>query len=125
MEEEIKYPYYLIGATGEVTTRLGQDPQEPLPLRQLIFLHSDDDLRGWFLAINAYNPLDLMVLESSPEDREDTEETPEPPNGRHPFVDRGVWDDSAGAQYAMQEMQDKKEWIDNDEWLQAEPEGAT
>jgi len=44
---------------------------------------------------------------------------------RHPFFDREVWDDSAGAEYAKREMQEAEEWIEDDEWLQAEPEGAT
>jgi hypothetical protein len=125
VEEEIKCPRYLIGATGEGATRLRQDPEEPLPLRQLIFLNRDDDIRAWFLANNGHDPLDLMVLESRPEDGEDPDETPEPPDGRHPFFDREVWDDSAGAEYATREMQEEEEWIDEDEWLQAEPEGAT
>jgi len=66
-----------------------------------------------------------MVLESRPEDGEDPDETPEPHHGRNPFFDRQVWDDSAGAEYATREMQEEEECIDEDEWLQAEPEGAT
>jgi len=124
VEEEIKCPGYLIGATRERATRLRQDPEEPLPLRQLIFLNRDDDIRAWFLANHGHNPLDLMVRKSHPEDGEDPDENPEPPNGRHPFFDRQVWDDSAGAEYATQQMQEE-EWIDEDEWLQAELEGAT
>jgi len=46
VEEEIKCPRYLIGATGEGATRLRQDPEEPLPLRQLILLNRDDDIRA-------------------------------------------------------------------------------
>jgi len=109
---------------GEGATRLRQDPEEPLPLRELIFLNRDDDIRGWCLANNGHDPLDLMVLESRPEDGEDPDETPEPHDGRNPFFDRQVWDDLAGAEYATQEMQED-EWIDEDEWLQGEPEGAT
>jgi len=125
VEEEIKCPLYLIGATGEGATRLRQDSEEPLPLRQLIFLNRDDDIHAWFLANNGHDPLDLMVLESRPEDGEDPDETPEPPDGRYPFFDREVWDDSAGAEYGTREMQEEEEWIDEDEWLQAEQEGAT
>ena len=125
IKEEIKCPRYLIGATGEGATRVRQDPEEPLPLHQLIFLNRDDDIHAWFLANNGHDPLDLMVLESRPEDREEPDETPKPPNGRHPFFDHEVWNDSAGAEYATQEMQEEEEWIDDDEWLQAEPEGAT
>jgi len=87
---EIKCSGYLIGTTGEGATRLRQVPEEPLPLRQLIFLNRDDDIRAWFLANNGHDPLDLMVLESRPEDSEDPDETPEPPEGRHPFCDREV-----------------------------------
>jgi len=61
---------------------------------------------------------------SRPEDGEDPDETPKPPDGRHPFFDREVCDDSAGAEYATGEMQEEEEWIDEDEWLQAEPEGS-
>jgi len=125
MEEEIKWPRYLKGATGEGARRVRQDPEEPLPLRQLIFLNRDDDIPAWFLANKGHDPLDLMVLKSRPEDGEDPDETPEPPDGRHPFFDREVWDDSAGAEYATWNIQEEEEWIDRDEWLQAEPEGAT
>ena len=101
VEEEINSPRYLIGATGEGATRLCQDPEEPLQLRQLILLNRDDNIRAWFLANNGHDPRDLMVLESRPEDREDPDETAKPPNGRHQFFDREVWDDSAGAEYAI------------------------
>jgi len=109
----------------EGATRLRQDPEEPLPLRQLIFLNRDDDIHPWFLANNGHHPLDLMVLKSRPEDAEDPDKTPEPPKWRHPFFDREVWHDSAGAEYATWEMQEEEEWIDKNEWLQAEQEGAT
>jgi len=67
-----------------------------------------------------------MVLESRPEDEEAPAETSEPLNRRHPCFDRKVWDDSTDAEYATQEMQEEKEkWIDDDEWLEAEEEGAT
>jgi len=111
VEEEINSPRYLIGATGEGATRLRQDPEEPLPLRQLIFLNRDDDIRAWLLANNGHDPLDLLVLESRPEDGNDLDETPEPPNGRYPFFDRNVWDEWAVVEDAPQEMQEK-EWID-------------
>ena len=108
VKEEIKCLQYLIGATGEGATRLRQDPEEPLPLRQLIFLNRDDDIHAWFLANNGHDPLDLMVLESRREDGEEPDDTAEPPNGRHPFFDREVWDDSAGAEYATREMQEEE-----------------
>jgi len=66
-----------------------------------------------------------MVLESRPEDGDDLEGTPEPANGRHPFFDRDVWDEWAGAEDTAREMQEEEEWIDEEEWQQAEQEGAT
>jgi len=83
----------------EGPTRLRKDSEEPLPLRQLMFLNRDDDIRAWFLANNAHDPLDLMVLASRPEDREDPDDTPEPPNGRHPFFHGEVWDDLVRGEY--------------------------
>ena len=65
-----------------------------------------------------------MVLESRPEDGDDIDETPEPPNGRYHFFDRDVWDEWTGAEGAAREMQQEEESINEDEWLQAEPEGA-
>jgi len=124
LEEEIRYPCYLIGATGEGAAMLRQKPDDPLPLRQLIFLNRNDDIRAWFLANKGHDPLDLMVLESHREDGEDLDKTPEPPNGRYPFFDRDVWDESAGGEDSGREMRDK-ECVDDKEWLEAEPEGAT
>ena len=66
-----------------------------------------------------------MVIESRPEDGDDLDETPEPPNGRYPFFDRDVLDEWAGAEDMAREMQEEEEWIDEDEWLQAEPGGTT
>ena len=109
VEEEIKYPLYLIGAMGEGATRLHPDPAQPLPLPQILFLNRDDDIHVWFLANKCHDPLDLMVLESRPEDGDDPDETPQPPKGRHPFFDGAVWDDSAGAEYATWEMQEEEE----------------
>ena len=102
---------YLIGATGEGATKLRQDPEDPLPLCQLIFLNRDDDIHAWLLANNGHNPLDLMVLELRPEDGDNLHETPEPPNRRYLFVDRDVWDEWAGAEDAAQKMQEEEEWI--------------
>ena len=109
--------------SGRYQTTSG--PEEPLPLRQLILLNRDDDIRAWFLANNGHDPLDLLVLESRPEDGEHPDQTPEPPDGTLPFFDGKVWNDSAGAEYVTREMQKEEEWIDEDEWLQAELEGAT
>jgi len=44
VQEEIRCPRYLIGATGEGTAMLRQKPDDPLPLRQLIFLNRNDDI---------------------------------------------------------------------------------
>jgi len=90
VEDEIQYPRYLIGATGEGAARLRQDPESALPLRQLIFLNRDDDIRVWFLTNSGQDPLDLMVIESRPEDGEDLDETHEPPNGRYPVFDHAI-----------------------------------
>jgi len=90
VEEEIRCPRYLIGATGEGAAMLSQKPDDPLPLRQLIFLNRNDDIRAWFLPNKGHDPLDVMVLKSRREDGEDLDETPEPPNGRYPFFDRDV-----------------------------------
>jgi len=62
VEEEINCPRYLISATGEGATKLRQDPENPRPMRQLIFLNRDDDIGAWLLANNGHDPLDLMVL---------------------------------------------------------------
>jgi len=109
VEEEINCPRYLIRATGEGATKLGQDHEDPLPVRQLIFLNREDDIRAWLLANNGHDPLDLIVLESRPEDGDDMDETPEPPNGLYPFLDRDVWDEWAGAEDAAREMQEEEE----------------
>jgi len=70
VEEEIRCPRYLIGATGEGAAMLRQKPDDPLPLCQLIFLNRNDDIRAWLLANKGHDPLDLMVLESCREDGE-------------------------------------------------------
>ena len=62
VQAEIRCPEYLIGETGEGAARLRQDPEHPLPLRQLIFLNRDDDIRVWFLTNSGHDLLDLMVL---------------------------------------------------------------
>jgi len=125
VEEEIECLRYMISATGEGTTRLRQDSEEPLPVHQLIFLNRDDDIWGWFLAKNCHDPLDLIAIESRREDAEDTDETSEPPNGMHSILDREVWDDSAGPEYATRERQEEEDSIDEDEWPQPELEAAT
>ena len=65
-----------------------------------------------------------MVIESRREDGEDLDETPKPPNGRYPFFDRAIWEESAGAEDARRAIEEEEEWFVEDEWLQAEAEGA-
>jgi len=96
VEEEICCPRYLIGGTGEGAAMLGQKPEDPLPLRQLIFLNRNDDIHAWFLANKGHDPLDLMVVELRRKDGDDLDEPFEPPNGRYPLFDRDVWDQLAG-----------------------------
>ena len=124
VEDEIRSPRDLIGATGEGAARLRQDPEDPLPLRQLIFRNRDDDIGVWFLTNSGQDPLDLLVIESRPKDGEDLDETPEPPNGRYPFFDPAIRQESAGAEDAARAMEKEEEWFVEDEWLQAEAEGA-
>ena len=123
-EDEISCPRDLIGGRGEGAARLRQDPEAPLPLRQCIFPNRDDDIRVWFSTNSRQDPLDLMVIESSPEDGEDLNEITEPPNGRYRFFNRAIWEESAGAEDAAKAIEEEEEWFDEDAWLQAEPEGA-
>jgi len=81
VEEEIECPRYLIGATAEAAVRLLQEPEKPLPLRQLIFLHSNNDILVWLLANHAQDPLGLLVVESRRNNREDRPRRPSLPKG--------------------------------------------
>jgi len=110
-EEAILCHRSLIGATREGSNALSLDPTAPLPLRDLIFLHKDDDLRAWLLANDGKHPLDLMVLESHLEEAGDDSSTPEPVGGRHPFFDRQVWDHSGQAEDIVGGIQ----WDDEDD----------
>jgi len=103
---------------------LRQKLDDPLPLHQLIFLDRNDDIYAWFLANTSHDPLDLMVLESGREDGDNLDETPEPPNGRYPFFDGDVCDESAGGEDSVREM-GNEESVDDEEWLEAEIEGKT
>ena len=136
VEEEIGYPRYLIGATGQGAVRLRQERDKPLPLRQLIFLHSNNDILAWFLANHGQGPLDLLVVESRPDNGEDGAQTPpEPANGRNPFLNRKIWDDAVGAMQGDEDEdgdvdgngdENENENADEDEgeeeWLEAESE---
>jgi len=77
---------------------LHQKPEDPLPLRQLIFLNRNDNIHAWFLANNGHDPQDLMVLASRGEDGEALDETCEPPNRRYPLVDHDIWNNSAAGE---------------------------
>ena len=128
--EKIGYPQYLIGATGEGTVRLRQEPVKPLSLRLLIFLHRSNDILDWILANHGQDPLDLLVVESRPDTGEDGAEMPEPANGRYPFLNRKVWEEAVGAMQG-DEDEDEDEGEDEDEdedegeeqWLEAESKG--
>jgi len=88
----IQYPRYLIGATGQGASSLRQRPSDTLPLLELIFLYTDDDIRVWLLANPSKDPLDLVVMESPQDQGEGREETPALASGGHPFFDRQAWD---------------------------------
>jgi len=64
LEEELGCPRYLIGATGQGAVRLRPEPAKPLPLGQVIFLHSNNDILAWLLANHGQDPLDRLVVES-------------------------------------------------------------
>jgi len=120
VEEEIGCPRYLIGATGEGAVRLRQEPEKPLPLRHLIFLHSNNDILVWLLANHGQDPLDLLVVESRRMNRVDRAQTPKPAKGRYPFLNRNVWEEAVGI---MQADEDQDEDEEEEEWLEAESEG--
>ena len=120
VEEEIGCPRYLIRGTGEGAIRLGQEPQKALPLRQLIFLHSNNDIPAWLLAHHGKYPLDLLVVKSRPKNREHRPQRPEPAKGRYRFLNHNVWEDAVGV---MQADDDEHEDAEGEEWLQAETQG--
>jgi len=124
VQEEIGCPRYLIGATGEGTVRLRQVPEKPLPLRQLIFLHSNNDILAWLLANHGQDPLDRLVLKSRRKNREDRAQTPESAKGRYPFLNGNVWEDAVGIMQA-DEDEDEDEDEEEEEWLEAESEGES
>jgi len=71
VQVEIGGPRYLFKVTGEGAVRLGQGPEKPFPLQQLLFLHSNNDILVWLLANHGQDPLDLLVIESRHKSRED------------------------------------------------------
>jgi len=108
--------------TGEGAVRLRKEPEKPLPLRQLIFLHSNNHILAWLLANHGQDPLDLLVVESRPKNREDRAQRPEPAKGRYPFLNHNVWEDAVGIMQA-DEDEDEDEDKEVEEWLEAESEG--
>jgi len=92
VEDLIQYPRYLIGATGQGASALRRRPSDSLPLSELIFLYTDDDIRVWLLANPGKDPLDLPVLESRQDHGEGRDETLAPASGGDPFFNRKAWD---------------------------------
>jgi len=95
-------------------------------MRQLIFLHSNNDILAWLLANHGQDPLDLLVVESRPKNREDRAQTPEPAKGGYPFLNRNVWEDAIRIMQLDEdedEDEDKGEDEEVEEWLEAESEG--
>ena len=131
VEEDIKYPRYVIGATGEGALSLRQKPEKPLPLRQLIFLYTNNDNIAWLLANHGQDPLDLLVVESRHDDEEDEAQTPEPANGRYQFLNSKFWEDTVEAMqadededaYENENENENEEENEDGEWLEAEKEG--
>jgi len=60
VEDPIQYPRYLIGATGQGARALRLRPSDPLPLSELIFLYTDDDIWVWLLGNPGKDLLDLL-----------------------------------------------------------------
>ena len=108
VEQANETPRYLIGVTGDGSCALRLSPAAPPPLRDLIFLNEDDDIRSWLLANDGRHPLDLMSLESRRDLREDGTSAPEPADSRYLYFDRKVWDSSwpAGEYLGSQEEED-------------------
>jgi len=124
VEESIGCPRYLIGAPGEGAVRLRQEPEKPLPLRQLIFLNSNTDILAWLLANHGQDPLYVLVVESGRKNRDDRAQTPEPAKGRDLFLNLNVGENAVGIMQADEhhdEDEDEKE--EEEDWLGAESEG--
>ena len=117
VEQAIETPRYLIGANGDGSCAPRLSPASPLPLPDLIFLNEDVDIRAWLLATDGGHPLDLMVLESRPDLREDGIPTPEPVDGRFRYFDRKIWDRSrqAGDNLGIQEEEEDDDDRDYDQ----------
>jgi len=126
VEEEIGWPRYMIGATGEGAVRIPQEPEKPSPLRQLIFLHSNNDILAQLLGNHGEDPLKLLVVESRHKNGEDRAPTPEPAKVRYLFHNRNVWEDAVRIMEAHQEGDehvDEHHHEEDEEWLEAVSEG--
>jgi len=128
LHDEIGCPLYLIGATTEGSVRLCQEPEKPLPLRESIFLHSNNDIPAWLLANHEKDALDLLVAESRRQNREDRPQTLEPAKWRYPLLNANIWDHAVRILEADEyededEDEDEEEDADQEEWLEAEREG--
>ena len=92
VEDPIQYARYLLGATGQGANPVRRRPPAPLPLLELIFLDTEDDIRVWLLANPGKDPLDLLMLESRQDQGEGRDETLASASGGHLFFDRKAWD---------------------------------
>jgi len=97
-----------------------KSPKKPLPLRQLIFLHSNNEILAWLLVNHGQDPLDVLVVESRHKHREDRTRKPEPAKGRYPFLNRNVWEDAVGI---MQADENEDEDEEEEECLEAGSQG--
>jgi len=121
VEKEIGCPQYLIGATAKGAVRLRQEPEKPLPPRQLIFLHSNNDILAWLFANHGQDALSLLVVDSRRRNRQDRARTPVPAKGRYPFLNRDVGEDAVLIMQAdKDEEEDEEEEEEEEEWLEAE-----
>jgi len=92
VEDPIQYSRYLIGATGQGASAVRRRQADPLPLSELIFLYTHDEIRVWLLANPGKDPLDLLVRESRQDQGEGRDETPAPASWGHPLFDPKAWD---------------------------------
>ena len=68
----------LVGATGEGTRMLRNDPDEPLPLGEMVPLYSDRDVRIWWSTNTPNEPMDLLFY--GHRETADEDGTPSPVN---------------------------------------------
>ena len=67
VEQAIETPRYLSGVTGDGSCALRLSPAAPLPLRDLLFLNENDDIRACLHANDGRHPLYLMLPEWRPD----------------------------------------------------------